>query len=418
MKKNNTLVRWARSIALAVPAWLGMSLPVYADDSASVRCWYNQPNAATAVATGYKVPAGLTLHRTWRAFSGQMGAHVFYTNQSHRSLRTACEKAVHLPASVREQIPYTDRHVLAWYAQTGGQSYNHQIWHVGDQAPGEPIDRIVAFGDSLSDNGNMYNYSRWTLPHGKSWVVGRFTNGPVWVEYMADMLDVPLNNWSIGGSERDTAKGLIEGIGAQVSSFARYASMDATYDPSRTLFTFLTGANDFMNDDGNADPAIIRAVLARHEDALRDVISLGATKILVLNLPDISKTPAFQDRPPASRIAVRDKVRFYNEGLAHMLKRLRSATGADLRLFAMDAKFDELIENPAAFGMLDASTTCLNLPSRGFIDYLDHVKMNDWCAPDEWVFWDGVHPTTRTHALLATWALRVATDAWGVKAKR
>ena len=48
-----------------------------------------------------------------------------------------------------------------------------------------PLKNIVIFGDSLSDNGNLYAYMKHQLPVSPPYYNGRFTNGPVWVERLA-----------------------------------------------------------------------------------------------------------------------------------------------------------------------------------------------------------------------------------------
>ena len=44
---------------------------------------------------------------------------------------------------------------------------------------------LVVFGDSYSDHGNTYRSSHSTYPFSPAYWDGRFSNGPVWVEYLA-----------------------------------------------------------------------------------------------------------------------------------------------------------------------------------------------------------------------------------------
>ena len=46
------------------------------------------------------------------------------------------------------------------------------------------LNKLVVFGDSLSDNGNLYEYMKHQLPVSPPYFEGRFTNGPVWVELL------------------------------------------------------------------------------------------------------------------------------------------------------------------------------------------------------------------------------------------
>ena len=44
------------------------------------------------------------------------------------------------------------------------------------------FDQIVFFGDSLSDNGNLYKLFYKILPKSPPYYNGRFSNGPTWAE--------------------------------------------------------------------------------------------------------------------------------------------------------------------------------------------------------------------------------------------
>src|SRR3990167_2721798 len=50
--------------------------------------------------------------------------------------------------------------------------------------------RMIVFGDSYSDNGNDYKLSGNKYPNSNAYYQGRFSNGPVWVEYFAKLLGI------------------------------------------------------------------------------------------------------------------------------------------------------------------------------------------------------------------------------------
>src|SRR5580698_2181168 len=63
------------------------------------------------------------------------------------------------------------------------------------------IDAIYAFGDSLTDVGNIYAATGGTTP-GAPYVNGQFTNGNVWVQDLATGLGVPsLKPSLLGGTD-------------------------------------------------------------------------------------------------------------------------------------------------------------------------------------------------------------------------
>ena len=68
-----------------------------------------------------------------------------------------------------------------------------------------PYTRIVAFGDSLTDNGNLYALNGGTYPPSPPYFGGRGSNGPVAVEYMSTALGLPLLDFAVYGATRASA---------------------------------------------------------------------------------------------------------------------------------------------------------------------------------------------------------------------
>lgn len=64
---------------------------------------------------------------------------------------------------------------------------------------GYPFSRLVAFGDELSDNGNGSYAHGITGDPANVYSFGTWTNGPVAVQYLAGLLDVPLDDYAFGG---------------------------------------------------------------------------------------------------------------------------------------------------------------------------------------------------------------------------
>jgi cholinesterase len=65
-----------------------------------------------------------------------------------------------------------------------------------------PFRHLVAFGDEFSDNGNgsfAHGITEFTGDPKNVYGFGTWTNGPVAVSYLADMLEVPLQDFAFGG---------------------------------------------------------------------------------------------------------------------------------------------------------------------------------------------------------------------------
>ncbi len=385
--------------ALAVVALACMPLAASAADTSGLRCHYRLPANPDPSATGFS-QAPTRVEGYWHNASILLSRSMFFTDTSPAELEAACRR--HLSG-----VP-TAGQFIGMTAATSDRSYNYEFWFNGDLKPGAPIERVVAFGDSLSDTGNMYNESQWKLPSA-AWFAGRFSNGPTWVENLAANNGLVLNNWAIGGAQtKDAHFGLIHGIGSQIESFRSYVKHARGYDPSRTLFTFLVAGNDFVNDDKPA-PAIV----AQQEEALYKLAHAGARKILIVNLPDLSRAPVFRmGRKDAHTVL--GKVEYYNARIGDVAARVAAATGATIRVVDARSSFDELMASPDRFGFRNASESCLAIDDTSSLNYIRKPALRPGCRPDDYVFWDTLHPTARVHRLMAEWAVQYAPAAWGL----
>ena len=69
--------------------------------------------------------------------------------------------------------------------------------------------KIVVFGDSLNDRGNMAAFTGGAFPNAPVYVYGRQSNGPLWVEYLASRLGMAnnLDNYAVVGAMTAPAPG-------------------------------------------------------------------------------------------------------------------------------------------------------------------------------------------------------------------
>lgn len=118
---------------------------------------------------------------------------------------------------------------------------------------------------------------------------------------------------------------------------------------------------------------------------------LGARNIAVVNLPDLSLTPAAAAQGPAIQGAFAQLVANYNSFLAASLASLKGALpGVNIIEIDAGALLRSAVADPAAFGLLNVTTPCV--PTGCFLD-----PMID---PNTYLFWDGIHPTASVHAVI------------------
>ncbi|WP_082752605.1 SGNH/GDSL hydrolase family protein [Janthinobacterium sp. B9-8] len=358
-----------------------------------LRCYYRLENNSAKPATSYawaidpSSGAYYKLYGNWWADGQFQWKNMFYTDVAQATMSSVCRK------TLDQQGVKTPLALVA--AANNALSFNATVWTNDQATQSHTISKVIAFGDSLSDTQNMYNASMWKLPNSKAWFIGRFSNDKVWVEYLAESLKLPLYNWAIGGSAADTHL-VVPGLIQQVQSWTEYMSQAPAYRPENTLFTMLIGGNDLLNYGRTVDQLI-----AGQTTALDQLIAAGGRNILLLNLPNISRVPVFKMRNDADKVAA--QVVEYNQRLTMLVAALRMKHGnrLNIQLFDTGAMFTDLLDHPAKYNVKNTTSSCLDINSTASTVYLQAQKPRKECTnPDEFVFWDNMHPTTNTHRLL------------------
>lgn len=264
--------------------------------------------------------------------------------------------------------------------------------------------QLVIFGDSLSDNGNAYALTGGQEPPDPPYYAGRWTNGPNWVDYLPTVASpaepvTPITaffvnpdvgtNVAIGGStsipvtsSSTTTTTALRSLAVQISAFV---AKNGGRIPGNDLYVIWIGANDF--DAGIRDPNVTVAAIGAGIAQLREA---GAKAITLIDVPDISLTPSLKAGGGAVVQAAKNFVTAVNAGLQVEAPILAWALGVQLQLIDVNGILGELVMNPAAFGFKNSSGYALE-PSTGGGD----LKQNDY------VFFDGFHPTTLVHRIFA-----------------
>jgi outer membrane lipase/esterase len=176
----------------------------------------------------------------------------------------------------------------------------------------QPVfDRLVVFGDSLSDMGNA----------------GRFSNGPVWVEQLAEALRLSLRpsegggqNFAVGGARLEIGP---QSLRAQVDRF-----FELSRPSGRTLYIVWGGGNDvFAALDSPDSVSELNAAAASLKGILADLIARGASDLLVPNLPDVGITPEVRAHGSKAVEEARRLTHSFNRDVQRGLEDLVSSSG-------------------------------------------------------------------------------------------
>ncbi|MBJ6751494.1 SGNH/GDSL hydrolase family protein [Geomonas anaerohicana] len=283
------------------------------------------------------------------------------------------------------------------------------------------FDRIVVFGDSLSDPGNAFVFLGQSntppyplldqflvpdMPYARGG--HHFSNGATWVEQLARQyalsgntrpafreLGVDATNYAIGGARAHDKAGEAT-ITFEVTTFLNVFGGQA---PQNALYVVEFGSNDIRDALEAQDPAIIEQAAASLQANITALYSAGARKFLVCNAPDLSLTPAIiatDKMMPGVAAGAHQLSQYYNFLLDYLLTSMSSEL-PDLQVVrvAFYDKLEELVGDPSAFGLKVVDAPCLTPGSPPFV-----------CSkPDTFIFWDGIHPTEKVHGVMAQQAL-------------
>ncbi len=181
-----------------------------------------------------------------------------------------------------------------------------------------------------------------------------------------------------GGATTGSARNsLVPGLLAQVQSWTKSQKQANPH----ALYVLWAGANDYLQGVSNANLPVEN--VGRAIASLADV---GAKNILLANLPDLGQLPAMRTAANSARLTALTQA--HNQGLRRAVKVL-SQQHSDLKIATLDANalYREAIASPAKYGLTNVTSACL---SGGGV-----------CgSPDQFLFWDGIHPTTAAHKIL------------------
>lgn len=291
---------------------------------------------------------------------------------------------------------------------------------LGTTADDDDFDKIVVFGDSLSDNGNRATRGAFVL-FGPPYNFGRLSNGLLAVEVLAEGLALPLlpvaaapddgTNFAVAGARAISDHFPPDDLPEQIAAFRS----DARYISSEALYVVFIGGNDvrdaFLQPPETSD-LILHEAVSEIVDAIAVLADDGAKNFLVANVADLGAIPAIPD-PLAGDASELSKK--FNRLLAKAIEKLEDDFDIEIIKFntfrfvrSVIAKADKAgsINTRDACFFSDEYLTALAMGVDPTVAYLDAVNTD--CVIDfdpnnlnfdGFVFFDEIHPTAWVHEL-------------------
>jgi phospholipase/lecithinase/hemolysin len=280
------------------------------------------------------------------------------------------------------------------------------------------LDRMYVFGDSLSDVNNLLNLTGGSVPNQPFFEPGRFSNGNVWVEYLADKLklaDASVTNFALGGATTGSNNvglpGIPAGLEQQIDTFT--GSLAGQAADKDALYIVWAGANDYLGrfTTNPTEP------VSNLSDAINTLVASGARNILVPNLPDLGKIPLGQSLGSDTAFALDGLTRQHNQNLNTLLKNFSQTypkrkfisfdVNALFRQLTTNAQVNDDDEDENPFRFANVTSGCTNTNLYDPTIPLDPSKLTICDRPESYLFWDSAHPTTTAHKIIADSAFGV-----------
>jgi phospholipase/lecithinase/hemolysin len=240
---------------------------------------------------------------------------------------------------------------------------------------------LTVFGDSMFDGGNtdtavisyykLFGGGLTDSPYSNY----RFTNGPTAAEYLATNLNLNdtsrFYNYAVGGA---TTTDIFSGVSSLLSN--NLLSID-----SLGLYLIDGGANDlagFINSPAIAAQNITSTIQLLNAN--------GANNFLVLGLPILGRSPQYIGANQATVNTLEVSSAEFNSLLATGISNLNLPANS-ITLFDTATVLADANASAQANGITNLTDACL---TGGIV-----------CTnPDEYVFWDGLHLSTKVHEYL------------------
>jgi len=259
---------------------------------------------------------------------------------------------------------------------------------VATPASAQRVDRIVTFGDSYADDGNLFQLTGLNPATYLSGIyrTGRFSGGTNYVDTLSFLLNAPVENFAIGGAAAVRgAPATPFDLQLQVDNFLNVGTQSPAFpngEPSfgkGDLVTVSIGGNDARYfQQGFYGAFTVNDAIASSRTQLDRLVNAGAPTISFLAgntalLPEVATNPAAQ--------AVRNTFSTtYNTALQSTLAGYASR-GVVVHYLDLTQVLNRVQANSAAYG-LPNGVTCPATPTNvvsgcsGFLFYVDNLHLS------------------------------------------
>lgn len=280
-------------------------------------------------------------------------------------------------------------------------------------AQAQTYSRVVSFGDSLSDTGNLASA---LINFPPPFYQNRISDGPVAIDYLTASVGANALASEAGGDNFSVAGGNIiggdrEDLTPQISDYLNKVNQSA--DPE-ALYFLMVGGNDLRGLRGETSNASAQARINQTVDALisqlERLAGAGAEEFFITNVANVGRIPETlqrQSEDPGISARAQAYVQSYNQRLTTRLGLFAQANGVRVIEYDLFSEFEELLDSPAEFGFTQSTVGCFDIGEiENLADIFDlasgvfHPDCLLGTRFDRFVFFDNLHPSSRSNELI------------------
>ncbi|MFB8787366.1 MAG: SGNH/GDSL hydrolase family protein [Potamolinea sp.] len=177
---------------------------------------------------------------------------------------------------------------------------------------------------------------------------------------------------------------------AQVNLYTSSLAANKKQADPKALYIVWAGSTDYLF--GNATNP--QQPVENLSKAVTTLANVGAKNIMVLNLADLGKLPRTRNTQFSTQLSMLTNA--HNASLSTTVKTLSRQLSPKTNIMLVDVNtlFKTVSQFPGVFGFTNVTDACFT--------------NNTVCAkPDQYLFWDDIHPTTSAHKQIQLLALFV-----------
>lgn len=255
--------------------------------------------------------------------------------------------------------------------------------------------KMIVFGDALSDTGNLFDATDQIIPPSPPYFEGRLSNGILAVEQLAESLGLTLTdrtNFAIAGATTgkdnivDVGRFRFGGLQTQIDQFSKTIG-SRRFNP-KALYVVWAGWDDLLSRSRDRIVSAKRAA-DNIETAVTTLAELGARNILVVQNPNLGRTPFGLESKRFRSLT--EITRIFNQRLESALAALDPKADLNLILSDLFSVGEAIAQDPSKFGLSNVVSS-----------YLRPLRPRDPSVdPDKFLYWDIARPTRIGHQIFA-----------------